>query len=43
MSMEHFVAIGALVCVAPVLVGFVVTRWSKAWVRSGETIRRAGQ
>lgn len=31
MSAEFFVVLGAAICVAPVLFGFVVTRWVIGW------------
>jgi len=30
-SAETFVLIGAAICIAPVLFGFVVTRWVIGW------------
>lgn len=31
MNVETFVIIGASICLGPVLVGFVVTRWVIGW------------
>jgi len=38
MNAEHFVALGALICVAPVIFGLIVAKWDKAWVRNRETL-----
>lgn len=32
---EAAVLLGAAVCVMPVVVGFIVTRWVKYWNRAG--------
>ena len=37
MSAGAFVALAAAICAAPVLVGFVVTRWTKFWSRAGRS------
>lgn len=37
MKAEWFVALASAICVAPVGVGFVVTRWVKFWSRSGRS------
>lgn len=38
MRAEHFVILGALICVAPVVFGLIVAKWDRRWSRSGETL-----
>lgn len=37
MKAEWFVALAATICAAPVLFGFIVTRWAKFWSRSARS------
>lgn len=43
MSVETAVAIGALICVTPVVFGLIVAKWDRRWSRAWSRADRAGK